>query len=491
MEFDYVVVGAGAAGCALATRLAQRLDADIALLETGPAADDPRIWQPVAWPQLCGSELDHRYLTVPQAELGGRRLAWPRGRVVGGSAAINALVWVRGHVSDYAAWERLAGPGWGPDAVLGTLDRLESTPAPAGVPLERVDPLHPFCAAFLEAAQEVGHKRLDEFTPWTMTGVGAYPLTRRAGHRWNTSLALQEHGGPGRVTVLTDARTVELELAAGRTTGVRLHDGRRLGARRDVVLTAGAVETPALLLRSGIGPAAHLEAVGVEVRHDLPGIGAGLHDHVQVSLAFPAHEPVPVAATSNLGEAGGFVATRDGLPAPDVQLSFAPMLGLNDPASQGSGFTIGPAVTRPAARGSLRLASADPDVPPLVDPAYLSDPHDLRTLVDGVEVALEIATAGPLRALARDVDTSHLRTRTGREEFVRANAQTQYHPVGSVAAGTSADAPLDERWRVRGIDGLRVADASAIPVMTTGNIHAPVLAVALLAADDLCEVHDA
>jgi len=489
MDFDYVVVGAGAAGCALATRLAQRLDADIALLETGPPATDPRIWRPAAWPELCGGDLDHRYLTVPQQALDGRRLAWPRGRVVGGSAAINALVYVRGHVSDYAAWERLAGPGWGADAVLGALAGLEAAAPPVGVPLERARPLHPFCQAFLEAAQAVGHKHVDTFSPWSMTGVGAYELTRRAGRRWNTSLGLDAHDGPGRVTVLTGSRAVRLEIDRDRVAAVRLADGRRVQARREVVLTGGAVETPALLMRSGVGPAAHLESVGVAVRHDLPGVGANLHDHVQVSLAYPVPQRVPVAGSSNLGEVGGFVATRDGLPAPDVQLSFAPMLGLNGPGSQGAGFTIGPAVTRPTSRGTLRLASADPDEPPLVDPGYLTTREDLDTLVDGVEAALEIASAGPLASLADPVDTSALGTRDGRERFVRASAQTQYHPVGSVSMGTSTGAPLDPRLRVRGLEGVRVADASAIPVMTTGNIQAPVIAVALQAADFLCEVH--
>lgn len=483
MEFDYVVVGAGAAGCVLATRLAQRLDADIALLETGPAATDPRIWRPASWPELCGSPLDHRYLTVPQPALDGRRLAWPRGRVVGGSAAINALVYVRGHVSDYAAWEQVGGPAWGPDPVLRALAQLESPTGPTRLPLERVEPLHPFCQAFLDAAQTVGHKLVDAFDPWAMTGVGAYPLTRRDGRRWNSAVGLDGHGGPGRVTVLTDSRAVQVTLEGERAVGVRLADGRSVRAREEVVLTAGAVETPALLLRSGIGPAAHLQDVGVAVRHDLPGVGRDLHDHVQVSLAFRARQAVAVDGASNLGEVGGFVATRDGLPAPDVQLSFAPMLGLNAPGSQGAGFTVGPAVTRPTSRGTVRLASGDPDDAPLIDPGYLSTAHDLDTLVDGVEVAVEIATAAPLAGLAEAVDVRHLADRAGRERYVRANAQTQYHPVGSVAFGRGADAPLDPELRVRGLRGLRVADASAIPVMPTGNIQAPVLAVAALAAD--------
>jgi len=492
-EYDYVIVGAGLAGCLVASRIASGTHSSVLLVEAGPAATDPRIGVPARWLELCGSTLDRSYRTVPQRGLDGRRLTWPRGRVVGGSAAINAMVYVRGHESDYVAWEKAAGPDWGADRVLAALADVERGGVVPGEPLprEKTADLHPFCAAFLAAAAEVGHRSPPLFTPQDMEGVGAYEITRRDGGRWNTTAYLD--GAGGSLTVLTDAQATRLTLDGTRVTGVELEVGgerREVRARREVVLSGGAVESPALLLRSGIGPADHLHEIGIDVRHDLPGVGQNLHDHVQVSLGFRATSPHPVADSSNLGEVGGFVATRPGLPAPDVQLSFAPMIGLNGPVESGAGFTVGPAVTRPTSRGSLTLA---PDGSPLVDPAYLTTREDVDTLVAGTRAALEIAMAGPLRSLMADDRTlpDALRTTADVEAFVRAHAQTQYHPVGSTAMGTDALAVVDPALRVHGLGGLRVVDAGVIPTMTTGNIQAPVLAVAHIGSTLILEEHHA
>ncbi|WP_456785867.1 GMC family oxidoreductase [Cellulomonas sp. P5_C5] len=496
MEFDYVVVGAGLAGSLVASELALKTHSTVLVLESGPPATDSRIGIPARWVDLCGSALDWSRTSTPQDGLDGRELALPRGRVVGGSGAINAMVYIRGHISDYRSWAAAAGPLWGPERVLGAMVALEAGETAGGdpVPREPTHDLHPFCAAFLAAADEAGHRRNPGFTALDMEGVGVYDITRRDGRRWNTASA--GHDAAGGPTVLTGAHVTRLTIENRQVTGVEaLVDGapRTIRARREVILCAGAFESPALLLRSGVGPAEHLREVGVPVTHDLPGVGSGLHDHVQVSLGFRTRETRPVLPTSNLGEVGGFVSTAPGLPAPDVQLSFAPMLGLNGAASAGAGFTIGPAVTRPTSRGRLRLHDARPLSAPRIDPGYLSTEQDVETLVRGVDVALDIALAGPLRTLMDDPRElpDRLRTRSARTAFVRANAQTQYHPVGSTAMGDGDDAVVDPRLRVRGIGGLRVVDAGAIPVMPTGNIQAAVLAVAYLGSALILEENHA
>jgi choline dehydrogenase-like flavoprotein len=486
--FDYVIVGAGVAGCVLAYRLTADPSVRVLLLEAGPWGDDHRITTPSAWPDLIGSEYDWRYRTEPQPHLNNRVLDWPRGRLVGGSGAMNAMVYVRGHRFDFDSWAAWGGTEWDADHLLPEFDRIEDPHNGVLCVSEQLKP-HPLSAAFIEAAHARGIPFNPDFNLGTQHGVGYYRLTCRDQRRHHTAEAyLRPASDRPNLVVRDGAHVTRLKLRHGRVTGVEY---RRAGTAatawvdREVVLCAGTIGSPQLLLLSGIGPADALREQAIAVQADLAGVGRNLHDHIQLSVSYPTADSYPISATSNLGEAGGFVSSRPGLPADDIQLSFAPMLSLNRGEGRGRGFTIGPAVTRPLSRGYLTLRSANAEQPPRIQPNYLEEPADLNVLVEGVRIVEELAATPPLAGYRSDGPTFPRVAGTSRrdvERFVRAGAETQFHPVGTCRFGTDELAVVDPRLRVRGVDGLRVADASVVPAVPTGNTQAPVIVVAERAA---------
>jgi choline dehydrogenase len=517
-EFDVVVVGAGSAGCALAGRLSEDPSLSVLLLEAGGSDDVLEVRIPAALYKVWRTKRDWNYTTEPQPGLGGRELFWPRGKLLGGSSSINAMIYIRGARADYDEWAKLTGdPTWSYEQVLPLFRRMEDNARGAdefhgaGGPL-RVEDLrskHPWTRAVIQSAVAAGYPRNDDFNGERQEGVGPYQVTQRRGRRWSAADAyLAPALDRPNLTVRTGAQATRVLVEGGRATGVEyLTAGRREVARatREVVLSGGAINSPQLLLLSGIGPAGHLREVGVDVVHDLPGVGLDLQDHPLVPVIwnvrsgkslFRAESPSGYAQwfgarrgplTSNLAEAGLFTRSDDSLTECDLQFHFLPVKFWRqaevDPDVDA--FTAATVLVDVHSRGSVRLRSADPTWKPAIDAGYLTDERDVDALVSGVEKAREIASVGPLAAVLAE-EWSPGGTVHGREALrrvVRETVESLYHPVGSCRMGTGEDAVVDPQLRVRGLEGLRVVDASVMPTLIRGNTNAPTIMIAERAAD--------
>ncbi|MDT3395137.1 GMC family oxidoreductase N-terminal domain-containing protein [Streptomyces sp. B1866] len=511
--YDYVIVGAGSAGCVLAARLTEDPDVRVALVEAGGPDDAPEIHTPVAFGSLFKTELDWDYDTEPEPALDGRRAYLPRGRMLGGSSSMNAMVYIRGDRADYDEWPGLGAPGWAWQDVLPYFLRAEdnergaSALHGAGGPLTVSDgrSRHPLMDAFVKAARQAGLPYNEDFNGPRQEGVGYYQLTQRAGLRCSAAVAyLHPARDRPNLDVITGALCHRVLFEGDRAAGVvieRAHETAELRAAREVVLCAGAYNSPQLLMLSGIGPAAALAALDIPPRVDLP-VGANLQDHPHVGLAYrtsaetllSARTPENLALlteagrgplTSNIAEAGGFLRTRDGLPAADAQLHAAPVLFLDDGlgAVTEHAFTMGALVLRPTSRGQVTLRSALPSAMPRIQHNYLATPEDRDTLVRALRTVLEIAEqpalarhlSAPLRVPPGAAAASHADILA----FARRGAQSLYHPVGTCAIG----AVVDPELRVLGVAGLRVVDASVMPSLVRGNINAPTIMIAERAAD--------
>jgi choline dehydrogenase len=520
---DYVVVGAGAAGCVLAARLSEDPACRVLLLEAGGHARGLNIRIPAAFTKLFKTARDWNLETLPQPALMQRALYWPRGKMLGGCTALNAQMYVRGHRADYDGWAKADNPGWSFDEVLpyfkraermgGGIAALHGHDGPLSVE-ELRDP-NPTTRAFLTAAVEAGLPLLHGPNDGSREGVGPTRVTQRRGRRCSTADAYLEPVMRRRnLTVVTGAHVTRIALEGRRATGVRYVAGgqaRLAHARREVIVAAGAVHSPALLMHSGVGPAEHLRALGIHVVCDLPGVGEHLQDHLAVPVIVACREPVTLLAaeslgnlarfllfgrgmlTSNVGEACAFVRTRPELPAPDLELIFAPVpfMGHGLVKPPGHGITIGAVCLQPRSAGTLRLRSADPLAPPSIEPRYLSDPagDDLRVLVEGVKRAQAIFAAPALGRYAGEPlqPGSGVRTDADIAAFVRHGAETLYHPVGTCRMGRDVGAVVDPALRVHGIDALRVADASVMPAIIRGHTAAATIMIAERAAEMIRE----
>jgi len=498
VEADVVVVGSGSGGAVVTRRL---VDAGVrvALVEAGGADENPAIHDPVRLFELWESEQDWNYRTVPQVACADRELQWPRGKVLGGSSALNGMIMIRGDRSDFDTWAYLGCPGWRFEDVLPLFKRSEDFDRGAseyhgtGGPLHvftRYEP-HPVHAAIVAAAVEAGIPFNDDHNGATLDGVGYAQFTIRDGVRQSAATAfLRPVLGSSNLVVLTGTRATQLLLEHGRCVGVQVapEGGSPVEVRagHEVVLCAGTVETPKLLLLSGIGPGPELDRLGLDVAVDLPGVGRNLHDHVLSPVIHAAARPVPPALPgltqlhSHL-----FWRSRPGLVGPDLQPLFfhLPMYaaGMEGPEH---GYTLMAGVIRPASRGTLRLASLDPAVPPLIDPAVLSCEADLDAMVAAIELCREI---GGQDALADwrgpELYPGSSATGAALRDYIRQTAITYHHQAGTCRMGQDALAVVDPELRVHGVDGLRVADASVMPLVTSGNTHAPVLMIGERAAE--------
>ena len=513
---DFVVIGAGSAGCVLANRLSEDPGNAVLLLEAGHPDTAQEISIPAAFAKLFKSPLDWNYETEPQTHLDGRRLYWPRGKMLGGCSSINAMIYIRGHRRDYDAWAEAGNAGWGYDDVLPYFKRAEdfedgeSEYHGAGGPLhvENRRYTNPICDALVEGFEALGYRRNDDFNGASQEGVGRYHVTQKGGVRWSTATAyLRPALTRPNLEARTGAHVTRIVLEDGRATGVEYQEGEethRVQARRGVVLCAGAVTSPHLLMLSGVGDRAALEAAGVTVLHELPGVGRNLQDHVFVPLVYETPTPGLKDAlseeqmslymseqrgmlVSNIAETGGFMKTRPELNAPDLQFHNGPALFVDHGFVEldGHHFTLLPSLIKPASRGQIRLADADPLHSPLIEPNYLSEPADMDVLIYGLQLARNAVMASSLDLHRGDeaLPGAAVTDREGLEAHVRAQAMTIYHPVGTCKMGQDELAVVDDTLRVRGLEGLWVADASVMPEIVRGNTNAPTIMIAEKAAD--------
>lgn len=515
--YDYIIVGAGSAGCVLANRLTEDLKTTVLLLEAGGADKTQAIHIPATFSKLFKTESDWAYYTEKQPYLNNRELFWPRGKVLGGSSSINAMIYIRGNCCDYDYWHDLGNEGWSWEEVLPYFKKAENQERGAsnyhgrGGLLNVADLryINPLSHTFVEAGIEAGLPKNQDFNGLKQEGVGLYQVTQKNGKRHSTAAAyLKPILRRSNLTVQTRAQVTRLLFEGTRVIGltyVQNGETHQIQIAKEVILSGGAINSPQLLMLSGIGCAEHLKSLGIPLIVDLPGVGKNLQDHLAVAVTYHCTKPLTLfnantpknilkyilfkqgPFTSNVAEAGGFVKTKADLKIPDVQIHFAPVFFFNHGFTKpnGHGFTCGPSLLYPKSKGSITLRSCNPLESPVIQPNYLESEADLQVLVEGIKLTRKILQTRAFDAFRGEEVTPGSQVQQEEElcEFIRNTGQTLYHPVGTCKMGNDAISVVNSRLQVHGVKGLRVVDASIMPSIVGGNTNAPTIMIAEKAAD--------
>ncbi len=522
--YDYVVVGAGSAGCVVANRLSENPNIKVLLLEAGKPDKKMTIHIPAAWNKNFKTDIDWEYYTEPEPNMNNRRMIWSRGKTLGGCSSINAMIYIRGHRYDYDHWSDLGNEGWSYDEVLPYFKKSQHQERGAskyhgtGGPLNVADLIepNPMTRDFLKAGEQTGFSILDDFNSGDMEGVGLYQVTQKNGSRHSTAAAfIKPILKRPNLTVITEAQVNKL-IFDGKTIDQVSYRYKgqewKVKVNKEVILSGGAINSPQLLMLSGIGDGEHLSLMNIDIVADMPGVGKNLQDHLVAGVLMFATQPISLATatkgfgqiretvkylitkkgmlTSNGGEAGGFMHTRDDLPAPDIQFHFFPGAFEDHGAKQipdydGHGFSLGATLLRPESRGEITLKSANEFNTPAIKANYLTSEEDVDGMLAGLKKVREIINApafaayrGPEYLPGMDVQSDE-----DLVYYIRDRAETLYHPVGTCKMGTDSLAVVDPQLRVKGVEGVRVVDASVMPTITTGNTNAPTIMIAEKAAD--------
>lgn len=498
-HYDYIVIGAGSAGCVVANRLTEDPEATVLVLEAGGPDTKPEIHLPVSWPNLYGTEVDWGYFTEPEPYLNGRKLYCPRGKVLGGTSSINAMLYMRGNPLDYDRWQELGNPGWGYEDVLPYFKKSENQQRGAsefhgvGGPLSVTDPVSPSVVSerMIEAAVAMGYSHNPDFNGPEQLGVGLPQVNIKDSKRQSTAAAfLVPILDRPNLSVTTHATVTRLLFEGTRTIGVEyLHEGtlHQAYVNQEVILSAGAFDSPKLLMLSGIGNADYLRSLNIPVVADLPGVGQNLQDHPLVHIAYQATQEIQIAPTCTIAEATMFLNTEDySNPVPNLQFHFGPVIYVQPEfARSGPGFTFAPSLLHPNSRGSVSLRSTSPLDPPVIRMNFLQAESDIKVLIEGIKIARQLAHSAAFDQFRGEeitpgsdaIDDEDIRA------YILKSCDVDHHYLGTCKMGTDALAVVDPELRVQGIEGLRVVDASIMPANISGNTNAPTIMVGEKAAD--------